>query len=62
MNKKYFELLQSFKQKTGTGILLNTSFNLNHEPIVYSPRNAVASFFDSGLDILFIGNFVLTKA
>ena len=60
-NKIYFELLQSFKQKTGTGVLLNTSFNLNHEPIVYSPRDAVASFYASGLDILFIGNFMITK-
>ncbi len=60
-NKKYFELMQAFKQITGTGVLLNTSFNLNHEPIVYSPRDAVASFYASGLDILFIGNFIITK-
>jgi carbamoyltransferase len=60
-NKIYFELLQSFKQKIRTGALLNTSFNLNHEPIVYSPRDAVASFYASGLDILFIGNFIVTK-
>jgi carbamoyltransferase len=60
-NKIYFDLLQSFKQKIRTGALLNTSFNLNHEPIVYSPRDAVASFYASGLDILFIGNFMVTK-
>jgi carbamoyltransferase len=59
---KYFELLSSFEKKTGLGVLLNTSFNLNHEPIVSSPRDAVASFFGSGLDLLFIGNFVVTKS
>ena len=60
-HKKYFELLQLFEKKTGLGALLNTSFNLNHEPIVFSPRDAVASFFASGLDILFIENFVVEK-
>ena len=60
-NKKYFELLSAFKQKTGTGVLLNTSFNLNHEPIVCTPRQAIASFFASGLDVLAIGNFVIRK-
>ncbi len=60
-HKKYFELLSSFKQRTGTGVLLNTSFNLNHEPIVCTPRQAIASFFASGLDVLAIGNFTLQK-
>ncbi len=60
-HKTYFELLSAFKQKTGTGVLLNTSFNLNHEPIVCTPRQAIASFFASGLDVLAIGNFVIRK-
>jgi carbamoyltransferase len=58
---QYFELLSAFKQKKNLGVLLNTSFNLNYEPIVSNPREAVASFFASGLDVLFIGNFVVTK-
>jgi carbamoyltransferase len=57
----YYQLLSSFKSKTGFGVLLNTSFNLNHEPIVNTPREAVASFYASGLDELFIGNCRLKK-
>ncbi|MCW5906345.1 MAG: carbamoyltransferase [Chitinophagales bacterium] len=60
-NPLYYELLSLFKSKTGFGVLLNTSFNLNHEPIVNTPREAVASFYASGLDELFIGNFRLKK-
>jgi carbamoyltransferase len=60
-HKKYFELLKAFKQKNVTGVLLNTSFNLNHEPIVCTPLQAVASFFASGLDVLVISNFVIRK-
>jgi carbamoyltransferase len=61
-HKKFYELLSAFKQKTGVGVLLNTSFNLNYEPIVCKPREAIASFFASGLDVLFIGSFVVQKS
>ena len=60
-NELYYKLLQAFKSKTGHGVLLNTSFNLSHEPIVNTPREAIASFFASGMDALFIGNCVLKK-
>lgn len=55
-NEKYYDLLRSFKMHTGFGVLLNTSFNLSHEPIVNTPREAVAAFSASGIDALFIGN------
>ncbi len=60
-NKLYYRLLSAVKNKTGSSVLLNTSFNLNHEPIVCTPRDAIASFFASGLDMLFIGNFCVLK-
>lgn len=60
-NALYYDLLSAFKNKTGFGVLLNTSFNLSHEPIVATPREAVASFFASGLDELYIGNCRLKK-
>jgi predicted NodU family carbamoyl transferase len=60
-NKLYYNLLSAFKNKTGFGVLLNTSFNLSHEPIVNTSREAVASFYASGLDELFIGNCRLKK-
>lgn len=60
-NALYYDLLTAFKNKTGFGVLLNTSFNLNHEPIVATTREAVASFFASGLDELYIGSCRLKK-
>ena len=57
----YWELLQRLKKKTGIGVVLNTSFNVDNEPIVNSPRDAVATFYGSGMDALVIGNFLLTK-
>lgn len=60
-NGLFYNLLSTVKQKTGHGIVLNTSFNLDNEPIVNSPRQAIASFFSSGLDALIIGNYILKK-
>jgi hypothetical protein len=54
-------LLQAFKQETGVGVLLNTSFNLRGEPIVCTPEDAVASFLASGLDALALGPFLLER-
>lgn len=61
-NELYYNLLNEFKKQSGFGVLLNTSFNLNHEPIVNTPREAIASFFASGLDTLFVGNFKIDKS
>lgn len=57
----FYQLLKDVREKTGTGVLLNTSFNLSHEPIVCSPRDAIASFFASGLDELYLGSFRIIK-
>lgn len=57
----YYRLLIKLKEKTGQGVVLNTSFNLSHEPIVCTPRDALASFYASGLDALVMGNFVIKK-
>ncbi len=61
LNKEYFELIKSFKKKTGVGALLNTSFNLHGEPIVFSPEDAIKTFKKSGLEYLFIGKYLVTK-
>ncbi len=60
-NPLYYSLLRKLKEKTGHGVVLNTSFNLSHEPIVCTPRDAVATFFSSGLDVLVMGDFVVRK-
>lgn len=60
-NTLYYNLIESFKSKVGFGVLLNTSFNLNHEPIVNTPREAIAAFYASGLDALFMGKYQIKK-
>jgi carbamoyltransferase len=60
-NELYYQLLSAVKNQTGRSVLLNTSFNLSHEPIVCTPRDAIASFFASGLDLLFIGDYCVFK-
>ena len=46
---------------TGFPIVLNTSFNINGEPIVMSPNDALNTFFNSGLEYLILGNQLVTK-
>ena len=60
-NEKFYNLIQAFYKKTGVPVLLNTSFNGPHEPIVETPQNAISTFLSQGLDILVIGNYVIRK-
>ena len=41
--------------------MLNTSFNIRGEPIVHRPEQAIECFLKTGMDALFLGNYVLTK-
>ena len=59
-NKRYYDLISEFYSQTGIPMLLNTSFNCQ-EPIVETPADAVATFKQCGLDILVIGNWIVTK-
>ena len=60
-NPLYWRLLHAAGKSTGLPVLYNTSFNLFGEPLVSTPRDAVRSFFSSGIDALFVGNFFLQK-
>lgn len=60
-NSRYYRLIKKFEQKTGVPLIMNTSFNLKGEPIVTTPANAYATFTKSGLDLLVLGNYVVTK-
>ena len=61
INPDFYDLINEFKKITKIPILINTSFNLNGEPIVCSPKDAIRTFFSCGLDILVIGKFVIEK-
>ena len=54
-------LLTEFGARTGTPVLLNTSFNDADEPIVCSPADALRTFLKSDLDALVIGPFLVTR-
>lgn len=60
-NSLFYNLIDEFKKITGIPIILNTSFNLNGEPIVCSPSDAIRTFYSCGLDILVMGNAVIEK-
>ena len=60
-NPMYFDLVAQFGQATGVPLLLNTSFNLRGEPIVSSPADACRTFQNSGLDLLVMGNYLVSK-
>jgi len=60
-NKKVFDLLTAFYDKTQIPMLLNTSFNIKGEPIVETPMDALNTFIDSDIDYLVIGDNVLWR-
>ena len=55
-------LLRSFEQRTGIGILINTSFNRRGEPIVETPMDAVDAFLGLELDGLFLDGTYFRRA
>jgi carbamoyltransferase len=60
-NPLYYRLIEEFDRLTGVPVLLNTSFNVQGEPIVCSPTDAVRTFFTCGLDVLILGSFYIHK-
>jgi carbamoyltransferase len=62
INPRYYDMIQAFGKKAGVPMVLNTSFNLKGEPMVNSPRDALRTFFSSGLDALVMNNVLVKKA
>lgn len=60
-NPRYHALIKAFGERTGEYVVLNTSFNVKGEPIVCNPREAIKCFFDTGLEVLVLGSFVVLK-
>ncbi len=61
-NYRYHKLISTFKEKTGTSVVINTSFNVRGEPIVCSPLDALKCFLRTDMDILVMGNYVVNKS
>lgn len=57
----FYDVISEFKKITGYGVIINTSFNVNGEPIVCTPRDAVNCFMHTHMDVLVMNNFLLLK-
>ena len=60
-NKKFYKLIGEFEKITGEAIVINTSFNIQGEPIVNTPSEAIRCFSGTGIDFLAIGNYLISK-
>lgn len=60
-NPRYWQLINTFKELTGYGIIVNTSFNVRGEPIVCTPEDGFRCFMRTEMDYLVIGNFFIDK-
>jgi len=58
---RYRKLLEAFERKTGSPVIINTSFNVRGEPIVCTAGEAYRCFLNTDMDALVIGNFLLLK-
>jgi carbamoyltransferase len=58
---RFLRLLTRWGEQTGVPVLVNTSFNGFHEPLVCSPRDAIRVFYGTGLDVLALEDFVVRK-
>lgn len=60
-NPKYYQLINTYYQKTGIPLILNTSFNVKGEPIVCSPKDAIKCFLNTEIDYLVLDNYLIKK-
>jgi carbamoyltransferase len=60
-NEKFYNLINNFYQKTGIPMIVNTSFNINNEPLVCTVEDAYKCFMITDLDYLVCGNYLLDR-
>jgi len=61
-NPRFHRLISEFARITGIPMVINTSFNVKGQPIVHTPRDAVSTFYMTGMDYLVLGDYVLAKS
>ncbi len=62
VNPRFYAVIAEFERLTGVPVVVNTSFDLAGEPIVRTPDEAIATFKQSGLDALAMGDYLCLKA
>ncbi|MBI3235978.1 MAG: hypothetical protein HYZ42_18415 [Bacteroidetes bacterium] len=60
-NPRFHKLIATFKQQTGTGLLINTSLNVRGEPMACTPLDAYKCLMRTEMDYLVIGNFIFER-
>lgn len=60
-NPLYSRLISEFAKATSLPVLINTSLNINEQPTVNAPLKALHTYFCSGLDVIYLGNYRLSK-
>jgi carbamoyltransferase len=60
-NPNYYDVIKSFEELTGCGVIVNTSFNVRGEPIVCTPTDAYRCFMRTHIDFLVVGPYLLAK-
>ena len=60
-NPRYYELIKEFEEITGVPVILNTSFNVKGEPIVFTPTDAIKCFLKTDIDYLVLGEYLVEK-
>ena len=60
-NSRFYRLIQAFEKRTGVPMVLNTSLNVMGQPMVCAPRQAIETFYGTGLHALAMGSFYLSK-
>ncbi len=60
-NEYYYDILNEYYKISGIPILVNTSFNMHEEPMVYTPQDAIRSFQADAVDILVLGRCIITR-
>ncbi len=61
VNPRYWQLIDAFRERTGYGVIVNTSFNVRGEPIVCTPEDAYRCFMGTEMDCLVMGDFLFKK-
>jgi len=57
-NPEFYKIIKAYKERSGFGVIINTSFNMHEEPVVNSPQDAVRAYLSGAVDILSMGPFI----
>lgn len=60
-NCEFHALLRAVGKLSGREMVVNTSFNVKGQPIVNTPREAIETYLNTGIDALFLENIVVTR-